>query len=178
MEYAPPPTKSPSLGRRGRGSISGLSALTRSDDNGGSFASGWKKVKERMRSDSKSRAKSPPQGENPSPYETQLPLLGPQISPPVPYGDSQGLMNVERSVSGGLGLGPPSENSHGHGLGHGFAYNAPVGVGSVSGNGSVSAGPSGVSAQEMSVKGSPPRLGVMGYRNPMEIKRQIEGGMI
>ena len=114
-----PTAKSPSIGRRGRGSISGLSALTSSsskdkdkEDSGSS--NGWlKSVRSRMRTESKSRAKSPPQiGDTPSPYETQLPSLGAQISPPVPFGDSHGFAGshggyrhpkeVARGIEGGM----------------------------------------------------------------------------
>ena len=128
----PANSKSP-LHRRGRGSISGLSSLSGRDreekeSNGGGITSKWKSVRDRMRSESKSRAKSPPQQDGgPSPYETQLPSLGSQISPPIAQGDT----------------------IHG-----------------------------GVSAQEMMQRNSPPRLPAQGYRNPKEIARMVEGGMI
>lgn len=133
-QLVPPPSKSPGVHRRGRGSISGLSSLSASrDDNkeaSNGLASKWKTVRDRMRSESKSRAKSPPQGQGdtPSPYETQLPNLAGQISPPISQGDTV--------------MGAPIQPQ-----------------------------------PEMVQRGSPPRLGG-GYRNPKEIARGIEGGMI
>ncbi|KAI9728178.1 MAG: hypothetical protein M1828_004639 [Chrysothrix sp. TS-e1954] len=63
----PMPSTSPNLQRRGRGSGgSGSESLT----------SKWKNVRDRMRSNSRNRTKSPPQQyemHTPSPYETQLP---------------------------------------------------------------------------------------------------------
>lgn len=76
----PATSASPNMHRRGRGSMgsthtpmSEVSSATK--DSGSGFSSRWKTVRERMRSESRSRAKSPPtlDGFAPSPYETVLP---------------------------------------------------------------------------------------------------------
>ena len=64
-QQAPPPSTSPNMHRRGRGSIGG--------GPGESLSSKWRNVRDRMRSDSRNRTKSPQETFATSPYETVLP---------------------------------------------------------------------------------------------------------
>ncbi|KAI9660262.1 MAG: hypothetical protein M1831_003570 [Alyxoria varia] len=64
-QQAPQPSTSPNMQRRGRGSIGG--------GPGETLSSKWRNVKDRMRSDSRNRTKSPQETFTISPYETVLP---------------------------------------------------------------------------------------------------------
>lgn len=160
-EHAPSSIASataPSHARRGRGSISGpsmsMSASSASASNEKvpeTFGSKWNKVKDRMRSDSRNRTKSPQQShgvENfaPSPYETVLPSKSWGVSSPG-GGQSQGGKGEQMQMQ--MQMPPP-----------------PPPMPAVPGM--------GMSERE---RASPPRVTMHGgYRNPKEIKEMLQGG--
>jgi len=85
-------TASPSMHRRGRGSISENSTSTAAMGTG--ISSRFRNVTERMRSTSRARAKSPPvamETHRPSPYETKL--------PPLPAAMPAGVVSRRESLS-------------------------------------------------------------------------------